>query len=204
MTRTSASALTQRRSKRLKGIDVSEMTTAPLYVDQSADQLILRVFRSHPHKGSFNVFDAAVLVDAGIRVEAFIIGTSHAVLVTCGPSKMAEVFSCAGVGRAEPDFHKALAALNGSVRIALGGMDYRFVAERMGLSPGRRRLTDLESKPRTQRQALLSYRFPQCAQETAPATFVSVGLHDNGVSWETAHSYPNEDRIVFTRTELAT
>ena len=178
------------------------MQTVIDYIEQSSKQLVLQVFGRHPSRKVLNVLAESVLENEGIRVEAFVIGTSHAVLISQGSQKIAEIFSCSGIDELVPIIQKPLNALDSPVEILQGELEYSFESECKDMQVGHQRLISLKSRKCDSRNTVLAYSFPDCGEGPTPATVVAVELLDDHMCWETAHTYPNEDRVVFTRTIL--
>lgn len=172
------------------------------YIAQSAEQLVLRVFDCHPPRGVLNILARQTLRKGNFQVEACIIGTSHAVLVTHGEHEMAEVFSCGDTGEGPPRLERGLETLNEPVHAPLEGLNYRFTSHCVPLHAAGSKLRTLQGRGNSPRRATLCYEFPEDGTIASPMTVVSVNM-DEGLSWETAHSYPNENIVVFTRTELS-
>ena len=172
------------------------------YIDQSAKQLMLRVFKTHPSRSILNIFAEGVLEGEGIIVNAFVIGTSHAVFMTCGEHRIAEIFSCDKRVDQTPCFQRDLNSLYEPVQMNLEGIDYQFKSECKTIVSIEKWFEENMQDHGDANRIVVSYQFPDIGVGTAPATTVTAGMLNGGVYWETAHTYPNENCIVFTRTDL--
>ncbi|OEU96387.1 DUF2617 family protein [Streptomyces oceani] len=128
---------------------------------------------------------------SGARVQLRLLGASHQVLLRDGPDSCSETVACM------PGSNSPL-PLGVSKRI--GDCDYEFAARVETLSPG-------SFAGRAQELLALVADHPNGLAGTFPGdptafTALLVQRQDEEVAWRTWHSYPQEGRLVATRTRL--
>lgn len=180
---------------------------ARVYVDQSPDALGLVVAGGRLDPSQFHVLATTGLTRGNLEVELGIIGASHYLLFEHEGQAISEVLACVKV-ESPLSLTRVEDFLDG--QIVEGGstnLDYRFQAHRIGWEEGqdeRFRIRKLATEYAQQQGGLgLQETFP--AAEGAPAgeTIVAGRLEDGQhLQVETLHSYPNEESIVVTRTEI--
>jgi hypothetical protein len=186
-----------------------------VYIDQSAAELRLNVIGGPLDLSQFTLLSMDHISGAQLRVRAGIIGASH-VLEVRHPRLPAlhEVFACCDV---RPPEAPARRLYSGGVRDLSGvfecepadGCEYSFQSEVADLVGGAEMLSRLEARTdgasRSPGQIGLCYTFPSPPGAGAPPkTVVWVGL-DGGereVRVETAHCYPNEESVVFSKSRI--
>jgi hypothetical protein len=192
-----------------------------VYIDQSATELRLNVVGGPLDSSQFTFFASDRIRGAALRVHAGIIGASHVFEVRHSRLPVLhEVFACCDVRPpAEPGrrlFSGAIDDIAGAFECEpADGVGYSIVSEQGDLAAGASQLASLEAKVRAARQSPgeigLSHTFPSpslpsspSGTRCAPKTVVWVGLDpdDRWVRVETAHCYPNEQSIVFSRSRI--
>jgi hypothetical protein len=174
------------------------------YVDQSASGLALNLIEGAVDTGAFTIFRAATINERDITIRAAIIGASHVLsFATPGAAVLTEMFACTD-------------ALGGANRILFGplgdlleatteltfadGRRYRFNASLAGPAAADRLRT---RAARGRRCLRLAFSFPRRPDRQAtPETIVAVTSGRQHVIAETAHCYPDEDKVVMTSSEL--
>lgn len=198
-----------------------------VYRDQSASDLRLNLLRGDVDLEQFTLLRVALMRRPRVRIDACIIGASHLLRVELpGPVRFHEVLACADVEAGSSRvFHAPVGELPGSVELDIGGgASYRFRPWLATSSQGQSRLRALEERIRRVRHASpaggelgLWLEFPDSPStraagswqpdrgDEAPRTLLWLGVdsRDGKVRVETAHSYPNEGRVVFSETQLS-
>ena len=184
--------------------------------DHSASQLELCVLEGHADPAQFETYALAELSTGTLR--AHVIGASHWLAFDLpGGTRLHEVLACkpplhAGGVR----FRAPAGELPERLRLDLGGSgSYVFGSTVLTDSAAGRRLDGLEKRigaaARDPETIGLSYRFPapgdppaRCAGGFAPLTLVWAHQRAAGdpLVVETAHAYPRERAVVFSRTEV--
>lgn len=175
----------------------------PVLIDQSSSELCLRLYRGHPHKEAFTILSSARLEGAELALETHIIGASHAAFLTAKGLRFAEVFACAGPE--DGPSHRLAERIDGPKGVAryrAGEYAYRFESHCVSSLEGMDRLEELENTAPRNGVSVQSVAFPRQGDDGAPKTVIVASLNDYSVQIETAHSYPNEAMIVFTKSAL--
>lgn len=179
------------------------------YIDQSAQALCLSLIEGGLDKERFTVIQSGRFAAGDLRIKASIIGSSHLLEFTAGAASFYEVFACMdGLDASQTTFHKPLKDIAGPVELILHCCRYSFTSEVCGRQEGKAKLKRLERAAALanagENGVGLAYEFPT-ERIDAPKTIV-VARFDSGtdnIEIETAHSYPNEDTIVFTKSKIA-
>ena len=179
------------------------------YSEQSAQDLRLNVIEGEFDLSQFQVFKTEVLrISPEITVRAMIIGKSHAVCFQVADLRLHEVFACGEVSTPRSRaFCGQLREVTDSVRINLDqGFTYGFLASTKRWPEGSAEIRRMESESADSGGFCLSYDFPQ-GSNREPATTVVTGFADEiaaSLVIRTAHSYPNEETIIISSSELST
>ncbi|NJP47159.1 DUF2617 family protein [Actinacidiphila epipremni] len=125
------------------------------------------------------------------KVELRLLGASHQVLVDAGRGDCSETVACMPGSQAPLPF---------GVARRVGGWDYEFAARIETLSQG-------SFAGRAQELLALVADHPHGLAGTFPGdphafTAMLVQYADGGVRWRTWHAYPQEGRLVTTRTRV--
>lgn len=128
----------------------------------------------------------------GARVELRVLGASHQVLLDCGDVACSETVACI------PDSTTPLPL---GVSRRLGSFDYEFAARVESLSPG-------SFAGRAQELLALVAEHPHGLAGTFPGdpyafTALLALRRGSQVHWRTWHAYPQEGRLVATRTRVS-
>ncbi len=183
----------------------------PVYVDQSAVELRLTVCKDSLNFDQFNLLEVRERWCGGIFVQAAIIGASHVLrFTTTDGEALNEVFACMDVATSGRPLLVAKSLPRDQVKFDLGGLTYNFDSEvRTGDSAldklGQLQL-DIGIAKNSVREIGLSHDFPKKSEDPwIPQTLIYVGPRQGGGAFaRTAHSYPNENTIVFTETTVIT
>ena len=157
------------------------------YRDTAADDLVWRLGDPrHPALASLE------LEVAGSRLELRLLGSSHQVLFTAPDAVVSEVVAC-GVGAP---------GLPATAERALGGWDYHFRSCAHRLPPDRfgSRVERLVARLADHPAAIVG-RFPG-APHAVTALLAGPDPNGTGVRWRTWHAYPQDGRLVVTRTAV--
>lgn len=128
---------------------------------------------------------------AGAQVQLRVLGASHQVLLRCRGGTCSETVACIPGSRTP---------LPLGVSKRLDGFEYEFAARVESLTPG-------SFSGRAQELLALVAEHPQGLAATFPGapdafTALLAQCRDGGVHWRTWHSYPQEGRLVATRTRV--
>ena len=178
-------------------------TISPVLIDQSSKELCLRLYRGHPQKEAFTILSSARLEGVELALETHIIGASHAAFLTAKGARFAEVFACAGPE--DGPSHSLAERIDGPQGVATyqaGDYAYRFESYCVSAREGQERLEELENTAPRSGLSVQSVTFPNRGDRGAPKTVIVASLGMDSAHIETAHSYPNEGTIVFTKSAL--
>ncbi len=179
------------------------------YSEQSARDLRLCVIEGEFDLSQFQIFKTDVLrISPEVAMRAMIIGTSHAVCFQIADLRLHEIFACGEVSTPRRcAFSGRLSEVTDSVRVTFDqGLTYGFWASAKGWTEGSAEISRMEMESVDSGGFCLSYDFPQGGNRE-PATTVVTGFIDEmaaSLVIRTAHSYPNEETIVISNSELST
>ncbi len=188
------------------------MTKSP-YVDQSANGLRFTLVSGEVDCGQFNVLEAGHISCPAFHLEAGIIGASHYFMFRKDEKVLTEVLACVEVETmgSVRAFVGPLSEVTGEVRLDLSMATYLFKLRRKSWQEGIGSLQRYEALVQATKKNEthnldtigLVHAFPVSPQdERIPKTLVHVKVFDNQVVVNTFHSYPNEDAIVHTNTNI--
>ena len=181
------------------------------YRDQSPAELRLSLLEGDLDLGQFTLLHSGLTETKEFRVRAGIIGASHVIQVELSGANLHEVLACGDVVTESARFYsRSVAELPPTVELELAhGVSYCFRPALRAAREARGRLQRLEARIArawgTLDEIGLCHTFPQprgC--DDSPRTLVWVGLDPARrlLRAETAHSYPNEDTVVFSDTRV--
>jgi len=183
-----------------------------VFEDQSARDLRLSIVQGDLDKSQLSILATKQLVGPTpksplYRFEANIIGASHLLVFQLGELTVSEVLACCNVDTENQRAHCGpLDHVLGSVELDFPGqIKYRFEVELEDWKSGFARLQSLVpmAKEPEERAIGMIYDFPQEGLFHPPQTIVSAKAVRGGVGILTAHSYPNEESIVFSQTHIS-
>jgi hypothetical protein len=173
------------------------------YVDQSASGLALNLIEGAVDIDRFTVFRTATVNRPDITIRAAIIGASHVLSFATPGAVLTEMFACTdAIGSANRILFGPLGdLLEATTELTFAdGRRYRFNAS-LATPAAVARLRS--GAMRARRCLRLSFTFPQRPDRRAtPETIVAVTHGGRRVVTETAHCYPDEDKVVITASEL--
>lgn len=188
-----------------------------IYQDQSAAALQLNVLEGVLDLGTFTCMASSSIGQSKLQIRAYIIGASHIVqLYLAERWCFSEILACTPVGAHSPPlFSQPVTELPDLVELELAeNVFYRFSALLTDSQSGQQQLQTLEERivhrgTESQRDEIgLWYDFPSLSNphgsHASPKTLVWVALDEGSraVTIATAHSYPHEDSIVFSQTQV--
>lgn len=173
------------------------------YVDQSADSLILKVFDRPINVNQFTIFSYGSILDSNfINIKAYIVGESHIVVLQFGETKLYEILSC---GPVKSDFEPVLkfpvSSMSLKREVVCVG-NYQCDLDLRNFSSSRFMMEEFEKNLISQNPSHLglSFDFPSEGIDISK-TIVQVQVMDKkDIFIKSMHSYPNEDKIVCTKT----
>ena len=173
------------------------------YIDQSPASLALNVIEGAVDIQEFTVFRTGTIGGRDMTIRAAIIGASHVLSFETPGAVLTEIFACtdARAGSNRILFGPLGDLLEATTELAFAdGRRYRFNASLGTLAA----LGRLRGRATPERRCLrLTYRFPERPDRKArPETIVVVRQLDDHVLADTAHCYPDEDKVVLTASEL--
>lgn len=196
-------------------------TPAPTrYLDQSASALSWNLVEGDVDATCFTLLASASLFAPGFVLHAHIVGASHLLRMEWDEGAVYhEVVACAGL----PETAKRVASARlatqstGETAATLAGRrSLRFASQIVDSANAGVRLRALDQSisraaARGNQEIGLRFEFPSrapdagAANETGPLTLLHAALSQRNerVRIESAHSYPNEARVVFTQTSIS-
>ena len=185
------------------------------YKDQSAAELRLHVLAGRVDFQHFGPLATVRLEQPRFRVQASIIGASHIVHIAYDNTQhVSEILACTDMPPAlQPAFSDWIVNLTHPVALQLTpALHYHFTAHRTDSRRGQpafqalaQRIVQARTDTALSSSIGLDYSFPATPRGPAPQTLVWVMLDkpSQRVTVKTAHSYPNEDTIIFSDTCVA-
>jgi hypothetical protein len=195
--------------------------SAMAYRDQSAEDLRLNLIDGEVDLAQFRTHERACLACDWIAIDARIIGASHAMRMELSDgTRFHEILACGPVSAPAPALYSdRVLSRSGPIELELGeGIGYRFEAEDVSATVGAARLSDLSTRVREAEGARpaarawgLRFDFPSSparvddagAEPACTLAWLRISEDMARIEVETAHSYPNEARIVFSSTRLS-
>ncbi len=179
-----------------------------IHQDRSAYDLMLNVVVGPLDLEQFVILSTgSIEVSAGASVDAAIIGASHVLRFKFAGLVLHEVFACSAVKTESRRIsYDPFAKAGGEAELTFAGKGrYRFNARMLGSKDGADELRQMErlaAKKPGPRNLGLDFRFPGGRSAVAPRTIVILGTDEREevIFAKTAHSYPNENTVVFTET----
>ena len=180
------------------------------YKDQSAAELRLHVLADRVDFQRFRPLATVGLEQPQFQVQASIIGTSHIIHIAYDNAQhVCEILACTDIPPAlQPTFSDWIVNLTRPIDLQLTpALHYHFAARRTDSQRGQpafralaQRIVQAGTDMAPSSSAGLDYSFPATPQGPAPQTLVWVMLDkpSQRVTIKTAHSYPNEDTIIFS------
>ncbi len=187
-----------------------------IYMDKSAANIRLSVIDGELEIAQFNVLKQGQIVSdrPPFRIKGRIIGASHLLSFEIGNRKFHEIFACGdiNVNGQKIVVQEPLSTTSESVKLNLWNrVSYSFESAVHNYSEAEEWLTELESraeifsKSGDDKNVGLIFNFPRGESLNKTPKTVLIAESDSSVAQvkiTTAHSYPNEGRIVQSDTVL--
>ena len=180
------------------------------YKDQSAAELRLHVLADRVDFQRFRPLATVRLEQPQFQVQASIIGASHIVHIAYDNTQhVSEILACTDMPPAlQPTFSDWIVNLTHPVDLQLTqALHYHFTAHRTDSRHGQpafqalvQRIIQARTDTALSSSIGLDYSFPATPRGPAPQTLVWLMLDkpSQRVTVKTAHSYPNEETIIFS------
>ena len=180
------------------------------YKDQSAAELRLHVLADRVDFQHFRPLATVRLEQPQFQVQASIIGASHIIHIAYDNTQhVSEILACTDMPPAlQPAFSDWIVNLTHPVDLQLTpALHYHFTAHRTDSRRGQpafqalaQRIVQARTDTALSSSIGLDYSFPATSRGPAPQTLVWLMLDkpSQRVTVKTAHSYPNEDTIIFS------
>lgn len=173
-----------------------------IFQDQSANDLRLSLVDGLFNKEQLLILCADKLNLSWIVIEAHIIGASHCVSLQIGNFVFNEVFACTDVKTNNKMYFQGLLKnIKKGVEFDFKEMSYNF-SLKIGNFNTDGELASLENKVlnKNKSEIGLVYEFPQDDFSHIPKTIVFGIFVKNVFKLKTAHTYPNENKIIYTES----
>ncbi len=181
-----------------------------VYKDQSAAELRLHVLADRVDFQQFRPLATVRLEQPRFQVQTSIIGASHIIHIAYDKTHhVCEILACTDIPPAlQPAFSDWIVNLARPIDLQLTpALHYHFEARRTDSQRGQpafqalsQRIVHTSADTARSSSVGLDYSFPATSRGPAPQTLVWVMLDKprQRVTLKTAHSYPNEDTIIFS------
>ena len=184
------------------------------YKDQSAAELRLHVLADRVDFQHFRPLATVRLEQPQFQVQASIIGASHIIHIAYDNTQhVSEILACTDIpSTLQPAFSDWIVNLTHPVDLQLTpALHYHFTAHRTDSRRGQpafqalaQRIVQARTDTALSSSIGLDYSFPATPRGPAPQTLVWLMLDkpSQRVTVKTAHSYPNEDTIIFSDSRV--
>ena len=181
-----------------------------IYIDQSANELRLNLVYSKLDKSDLNVLISKSITFNDIDIEVGIIGASHFLTVKYNDKEFSEVFACLELNNTTQKciVKKANELLLSTKEVINNDLQYEFSLKILNWYE----FSEKKYKQFTEDTVLyskgenslgLSHVFPYKKDDKYVAkTEVFCIQKEKRIIVETLHSYPNEEKLVFTKTVI--
>ncbi len=167
------------------------------YIDQSAKDLRFTLALEAVDERQFTLLRRQNFITPWISVTMGVIGESHFLIFRAGNITLSEVFACMEV---RTNITPITYGKPRAVEIKIADLGYRFVPRITPWEEGLEALNELHYHALQGCDRGLHCEFPATEDGRVPTTVLVASVKDDVLTVRTAHAYPNEDLIVFTRT----
>ncbi len=188
----------------------SRKSEGEIYLDQSALGLKLNVIDGVLNKSQFTLLEKdTITTKTGLTVKAAIIGGSHILTIKSESVGVHfhEVFACTDIKtESKLAYFGPLRKVSGKQDLIFkGDIYYTFSAQLLDWDPFKAKIDEIETKARKvgdQESSIgLIHDFPGKGKHI-PKTIVLMEEASKGIEVKTIHSYPNENNLVLTTTNI--
>ncbi len=181
-----------------------------IYLDQSALGLKLNVIDGALNRNQFALLEKdSVTIKTGLTVEAAIIGGSHILTVKSESAGVHfhEVFACTDIKtESRLAYFGPLQKVAGKQDLIFNGnIHYTFSAQFLDWDPFKAKIDEIETRAREAcdlpSSIGLIHDFPRKGKRV-PKTVVLMEETGKEIEIKTVHSYPNENSLVLTTTNI--
>lgn len=181
-----------------------------IYIDQSSKELRLNLIYSELNKFDLNVISSESITYDDIYIEVGIIGASHYLTIKYEKNQFSEVFACLELNNSNQacTIKKPEELLVPVKENITSHLKYEFSSEILNWNKSSSQRYNVFSQntnlcANSKNSVGLSHIFPHKKNDTYLAkTEVFVKKCTHQILVETLHAYPNEDKIVFTKTTI--
>ncbi|MCD4817073.1 MAG: DUF2617 family protein [Candidatus Cloacimonetes bacterium] len=176
------------------------------YIDQSASNLLLTIVKGDLDMTQFNILSEEKIQYPDLKIISRIIGGSHIITIQSKDIVLHEIFACISVKDKKPFLLcKPLKDIESNVFLKFENqLNYQFSSSCQTSEEGFNKLQEIEilaKNRKTNNKHGLIFEFPG-NNDSAPKTIIYTVLMGKNIEIKTAHSYPNEQKIVFTETKV--
>jgi len=181
-----------------------------IYIDQSAYDLRLNLVSSSLDTSNLNVIVSQSINYDDVNIEVGIIGASHYLSIKHKDSQFSEVFACLELeSNTQKCIVKKEAELSSSIYEKINEeLNYKFDSKILSWdSQSAEKYSqfskDTVSSSKDKNNIGLSHLFPHKKNASFQAkTEVFVHTREDKIFVNTLHAYPNEEKLVFTKTSI--
>ncbi len=183
------------------------MTTKVSYADQSARDLQFYLLAKSVDVEALTVLRQAEMDWRSHKVRLGVLGASHFMTLTTKSGEVLnEIFACAKLDVSPSVRSGPLGSLRTSVVTNVGGLNYSFTPRLVSWRQGAFELDQIKRRVEgelSSHEVGLSFAFPAAEGDVRiPHTLILAVFKRIEFSVWTAHSYPSEEEIVFTKTTI--
>lgn len=169
------------------------------YIDQSAKDLRFTLALEAVDERQFTVLRRQNLITPWISVSMGVIGESHFLIFRAGDITISEIFACMEV---KTNSTPIISGRPEAIETKVADLGYRFVPRITPWQEGLEALNELHHHVLQGRDRGLHCEFPATEDGRVPTTALVAKMKGDTLTVRTAHAYPNEELIVFTRTTV--
>ncbi len=177
------------------------------FLEQSSSDLQLTIAKGNLDLKQFNIISQCKKSFLNFDVTMRIIGGSHFITFKNNHLEFHEIFACHNVRSKEALIYKEnFGNIKNKLHLKFSeNINYSFESFTLPQEKALEKMCKIEKlveKIKNENKSL-SFEFPASNNETPPKTIIYLELIDaKKISLETIHSYPNENKFVFTQTIL--
>jgi hypothetical protein len=174
------------------------------YIEQTHKTIIFYLINKAVDCSFFNVVSKHSFKHKNLDIEFGILTESHFVSVSSNNDALTEICACKDYEIAYLKKSSIEATARSNYKKTIGEFTYTFSSSIVSYRTGKKLLKDLKSKQRNSNTHYLTHTFPGRWAWSRPACTEVYVTVDNNVVTETVHTYPNEKKMVFTKSVITT
>lgn len=175
-----------------------------IYVPQSATDIRYALLNKSLNEDQFIILNQSSYTWKEYVVEIKILGESHLCTIRNSSNSLQEICACVDISAERESIvrQERLASMPSAISERVHNFSYSFEHTQLDLDTNQSYVSRLQSLHDNPQSASTSYEFPietSAASQTPPITIVVAELAEQ-LTFETIHTYPNENTLVYTKS----